>query len=61
MIYHDLTSKGGGMPMRTGIQLSARVLSRQLVQKYERKTAFRCCMEHLILQPVNEEVRYADS
>ena len=25
MIYHNLTSKGGGMPMRTGIPLSAKV------------------------------------
>ena len=24
MIYHDLTSRGGGMPMRTGIPLSAK-------------------------------------
>ena len=38
MIYHDLTSKGGGMPMRTGIPLSAKVLC---CRKGQHKKKFR--------------------
>jgi hypothetical protein len=58
MIYHDLTSKGSGMPKRTGIPLSAGVPGRKNSPFSHMMQYF---MQHLISQPEDKEVRYDDS